>query len=90
MDHEHPRGADIDWYREHLAQEHYAMVDETFSRATVMGIHRQAHAAEVARVEAHKVAPFNDRRPRQVALIERKRPVRSYIGNGEVPISVDD
>lgn len=74
--HEHPRGAPHEWYLEHLASDHYAYVDPTFSRATVMAIHRRAHEDDDARAEAHKIAPFNDRRPRQLQLIERVRPLR--------------
>lgn len=76
MTHEHPRGAPHEWYLEHLATDHYAYVDPTFSRATVMAIHRRSHEDDAARIEAHKIAPFNDRRPRQVAVIERQRPLR--------------
>jgi hypothetical protein len=51
VSHEHPRGADLDWYREHLAEED---------------------------LEAQRriIAPFNDRRPPQPIVIERKRPRR--------------
>lgn len=85
MEHEHLRGADNEWYLEHLEQEHYVAADPTFSRATVMGIHRQAHEMDAQREQAHKIAPFHDRRPRQTAVIERKRPLRE-----ELPVVQQD
>lgn len=74
--HDHPRGADHEWYLEHLASEHYTYVDPTYSRASVMAIHRREHEADEERARAHMIAPFNDRRPRQLKLIERVRPLR--------------
>lgn len=89
MDHDHPRGADLDWYLEHLATVHLKAVDPTFSRATVMALHRGSHADEHEREMAHLVAPFNDRRPRQTEYVERRRPVRGIAPNGEIPLEVE-
>lgn len=85
MEHEHPRGADNEWYFAHLQQDHYVVADGSFSRATVMAIHRRAHEDDAQRELAHKIAPFHDRRPRQTAVIERKRPLRE-----ELPVVQQD
>jgi hypothetical protein len=75
VSHDHPRGADLDWYREHLAEDHITHVGD-FSRATIMKIHKDIHAAEDLEAQRRIIAPFNDRRPPQPIVIERKRPRR--------------
>lgn len=75
MSHDHPRGADLDWYREHLAEAHNTIVGD-FSRATTMKIHADTHGQEDV-AEANRLSvPFNDRRPVLPRVIERKRPRR--------------
>jgi hypothetical protein len=41
-----------------------------------MKIHKDIHAAEDLEAQRRIIAPFNDRRPPQPIVIERKRPRR--------------
>lgn len=80
MSHDHPRGADLDWYMEHLAGDHNTYVGD-FSRATVMKLHKDVHADEELESQRRLIAPFNDRRPPQPRVIERKRPRREGLAD---------